>query len=170
MKKLMIIIFGLVLTVSQKVSAQQDCPIEKLIFATDLETMANLIDSNTLCFKEKIKGNDYKTFRVYINYLYKSSCPWVYHTNPEKEYLFVKFYEKYGYLYPQITAPKPNSPEFYVALKILTATDPKYFYQKTETRIPIKYTQWLRVQGLRNKFGEKSLLHLMEAVSKIIEN
>jgi hypothetical protein len=166
MKKF-IVIFLIAFAMIFKNNAQ--CPISELIFATDLETMANLIDENTDCFKEKLQQPDFVKYKKFVDYLYNNSYPWVYHTNQSKEKLFENFYKNYGGLaWPTITSPKPClTDQFYVAISNMVATDTAFFAKKDANGIPLKYIQWLRVRSLKQKYGEASVNHLMASVSKI---
>ncbi|MEI7688753.1 MAG: hypothetical protein WCI91_01050 [Candidatus Nomurabacteria bacterium] len=143
--------------------------IEKLILSTTLDEISDVIDNNVSCIKETLNNQKYEKFKFKINYLYKTSYIWVYHKNPEKERLFNKFYQTYGYLYPSLLSIKPTSGIFYDALNEMIASDPKYFSQIQKTNIPLKYIQWMRVKGLKEKFGEASVIRLMQSASKIID-
>ena len=143
--------------------------VEKLILSTTLDEISDVIDNNVSCIKETLNNQKYEKLKFKINYLYKTSYIWVYHKNLEKERLFNKFYQTYGYLYPSLTSIKPTSGIFYDALKEMVASDPKYFAQTQKTNIPLKYIQWMRVKGLKEKFGEASVIRLMQSASKIID-
>ena len=160
-------IFCIVLLVFFVTISKAQC-IEQLAMSTNPDEICDVINSNVSCLRETLNRNEYRAYKVKINYLYTSSYPWVYHTNPEKEKLFNNFYDRFGYLYPSLISAKPTNPEFYQALKEIIATDPNYFKQVQETKIPIKYIQWMRVKGMCNKFGDASIVRLMQSASKIV--
>jgi hypothetical protein len=49
----------------------------------------------------------------------------------------------------------------------MVSTDPAFFVQKKATRIPIKYQQWLTIQNLNKKYGERNIILLTNAAAKI---
>ncbi len=167
MRRLIFLSLFTVITLTSNIGRAQ-C-IEQLILSTTLDEISDIIDNNVSCIKETLNKKEYKKFRFKVNYLYKTSFIWVYHKNPEKERLFNIFYQTYGYLYPSLNSIKPNSGIFYDALKEIVASDPKYFYQTQKTNIPLKYIQWMRVKGLKEKFGEASVIRLMQSASKIVD-
>jgi hypothetical protein len=164
MKKLLIIFL---LAVSfNAVKAQ--CPINDLLSNKDPLVIAGLIEANTDCIKQTLTQNpEYANIKVYIDYVYNKSAPWIYHTNPAKEKLFAEFYQNWSSAYPTVTSNVPDNADFYRALAAMVKTDPDYFEQKKETRIPVKYQQWLFVKGLIEKHGERNVSILANAASKI---
>ena len=90
-----VVLFLLAFGMIAAVKAQ--CPINDILTTRDPQVIANLIDNNTDCIKQALTQNpDYQNFKMYVDYLYNSSSPWVYHTNPDKEKLFNNFYDKWG--------------------------------------------------------------------------
>jgi hypothetical protein len=149
-------------------AAMAQCPINEILTTRDPSTIANLIDNNTDCIKQALTQNpDYQNYKVYVDYLYNTASPWVYHTNPAKEKLFADFYEKWGKDYPGLHAPKPTSEDFYKAVDAMVATDPVYFAQAKATKIPAKYIQWLYVRDITQKYGERNVIILTNAAAKI---
>jgi hypothetical protein len=149
-------------------AAKAQCPINDILTNKDPLVIAGLIEANTDCLKQSLtQSPELASVRVYIDYVYNTSAPWIYHTNLQKEKLFEEFYETYGSIYPVISANLPESHEFYEAIKTMVATDPDYFVQKKETRVPIKYQQWLYVKGLIATYGERNVTILANAASKI---
>ncbi|MBC7401400.1 MAG: hypothetical protein H7289_15785 [Mucilaginibacter sp.] len=149
-------------------AAKAQCPINEILTTKDPQTIAGLIEGNTDCIKQSLTQNpEYQSFRVYVDYLYNTSAPWIYHTNSQKEKLFEDFYTAWGKAYPTMSSAAPDSPEFYVAVKVMVATDPTFFTQKKETKVPIKYQQWLHVKTLIAKYGERNVTLLANATSKI---
>jgi hypothetical protein len=149
-------------------SAKAQCPIDDIIGTRDLQTIATMIDNNTDCIKIALATNpEYADFKVYLDYLYNSSRPWVYHTNPDKEKLFSDFYAKWGTLYPNLHADLPVTGEFYKAMKEMVATDPVFFAQNKHSLIPSKYKEWMYVQDLNRKYGTLAVIHAENAAAKI---
>lgn len=149
-------------------SAKAQCPINDILTNKDPLVIAGLIEANTDCLKQSLtQSPEYASIKVYIDYVFNTSAPWIYHTNQQKEKLFEEFYETYGSIYPTINANLPESHEFYEAITTMIATDPEYFVQKKETRVPIKYQQWLYVKGLMSTYGERNVTILANAASKI---
>ncbi|MDB4924606.1 hypothetical protein [Mucilaginibacter sp.] len=149
-------------------ASKAQCPINEIITTKEPQVIASLIDNNTDCIKQSLLQNpEYQSFRVYIDYLYNTSSPWVYHTNPEKEKLFVDFYTKWGEAYPTMRSPAPTDENFYTDLKAMIATDPGFFAQQKVTKIPVKYQQWLYVKKLNKKYGERNIELLTNAAAKI---
>jgi hypothetical protein len=148
--------------------AKAQCPINEILTTKDPQTIAGLIEGNTDCIKQALTQNpEYQSFRSYVDYLYNTSAPWVYHTNPQKEKLFEDFYNTWGKVYPTMSSAAPVNFEFYAAIKTMIAADPAFFTQKKETKIPIKYQQWLHVKTLVAKYGERNVTLLANAASKI---
>ncbi len=148
--------------------AKAQCPINDILTTKDPQTIASLIEGNTDCLRQALTQNpDFHTFRVYIDYLYNTSTPWIYHTNLQKEKLFTDFYNTWGKTYPTMSSKMPESPEFYAAVKEMVATDPAFFTQKKETKIPVKYQQWLYVKNLVAKYGERNVVILANATGKL---
>ena len=146
------------------------CPITELVFASDLETMANLINDNAGCFKEKLKEPGFERYKAIVDNLYNFSYPWVYHTIPGKERLFENFYSQWGSTWPTLLSPKPVkscSADFYAAIDQMVASDPFFFSKKDAQGIPFKYIDWLRVRDLKQKYGTQSVVNLMAATRKI---
>lgn len=150
------------------ISAKAQCPINEILTTKEPQVIAGLIEANTDCIRQALTQNpEYQGFRVYVDYLYNTSTPWIFHTNLQKEKLFQDFYEKWGQAYPTMSSPAPADEEFYVAIKEMVATDPAYFVQHKETKIPIKYQQWLYVKNLLAKYGERNVMLLANATAKI---
>jgi hypothetical protein len=150
------------------VATKAQCPINDILTTKDPQTIASMIENNTECIRQSLIQNpDFQNFRVYVDYLYNTSSPWIYHTNLQKENLFEDFYNKWGEAYPTMSSLKPENPEFYEAVKTMVATDPAFFAQKKETAIPIKYQQWLYVKTLVAKYGERNVVLLANATAKI---
>lgn len=148
--------------------AKAQCPINEILTTRDPQNIAGLIEGNTDCIKQALTQNpEYQSFRVYVDYLYNTSAPWIYHTNPQKEKLFEDFYKTWGKAYPTMSSATPANPEFYAAVKAMVAADPLFFKQKKETKVPIKYQQWLYVKHLVAKYGERNVTLLANATSKI---
>ena len=163
MKKLL-----LVCLLAFGMNAAAQCPINEILTTRDPQNIANLIENNTDCIKQSLTQNpEYQNFKVYIDYLYNTSSPWVYHTNPEKEKLFNDFYATWGAAYPSMRSPAPTSEGFYKAVQAMVATDPAFFVQKKATPIPVKYQQWLTIQNLNKKYGERNIVILTNAAAKI---
>lgn len=149
-------------------AARAQCPISDILTTKEPQAIAALIDANTDCLQQALTQNpDYQNFRVYVDYIYNTSTPWIFHTNPQKEELFQDFYAKWGKVYPSMKSPMPDDPEFYAAIKEMIATDPTYFIQRKETKIPVKYQQWLYVKNLIAKYGERNVVALANATAKI---
>jgi len=149
-------------------TTKAQCPITEILVTRDLSTIASMIDNNTECIKQELVYNpQYSNFKVYLDYLYNTSSPWIYHTNPQKEKLFADFYAKWGKEYPTLRSDMPMNGEFYKAMKEMVATDPKYFAQNTRTLIPSKYKEWMYVQDLNRKYGVQSVIHAENAAAKI---
>jgi hypothetical protein len=164
MKKLLII---LLITVGFN-TAKAQCPVNEMLSNKDPLVIAGLIEANTDCLKQTLVQNpEYASIRVYIDYIYNTSAPWIYHTNLQKEKLFEEFYQTWGTAYPSVTANLPDNKEFDEAVKEMIATDADYFVQKKETRVPLKYQQWLYVKGLKEKHGERNVNILANAAAKI---
>jgi hypothetical protein len=154
--------FGMIAT------SKAQCPINEILTTRDPQTIANLIDNNTDCIKQSLRQNpEYQHFRRYVDYLYNTSSIWVYHTYPEKEKLFAAFYAKWGAAYPTMRSPAPDSPDFYKDMQAIVATDTAFFAQKKVTKIPARYKQWLSVQALTQKYGERSIILLTNAAARI---
>ncbi|TSJ40464.1 hypothetical protein FO440_11960 [Mucilaginibacter corticis] len=150
------------------VATKAQCPINEILTTKDPQTIATLIENNTECIKESLTQNpEFQNFRVYVDYLYNTSRPWIYHTNLQKEKLFADFYATWGLAYPTMSSPAPADPEFYEALKAMVATDPAFFTQRKETKIPVKYQQWLYVKSLIAKYGERNVVALANAAGKV---
>src|SRR5258708_37174738 len=100
MKKALLICL---LAFGMSATGKAQCPINEILTTRDPQNIASLIENNTDCIKQSLTQNtDYTGFKVYLDYLYNSSSPWVYHTNPEKEKLFTEFYSKWGKEYPAV--------------------------------------------------------------------
>ncbi|HEY9535823.1 MAG TPA: hypothetical protein VIQ77_14905 [Mucilaginibacter sp.] len=150
------------------ISAKAQCPINEILTTKEPQAIANLIEANTDCIRQALTQDpEYQHFRVYVDYLYNTSTPWVFHTNLQKEKLFQDFYTIWGQAYPTMSSPAPANPEFYAAIKEMVGTDPAYFTQRKATRIPIKYQQWLYVKNLVAKYGERNIILLTNATAKI---
>ena len=150
------------------VATKAQCPINEILTTKDPQTIASLIENNTECIKESLTQiPEFQNFRVYVDYLYNTSRPWIYHTNLQKEKLFTDFYATWGQAYPTMSSTPPADPEFYEAIKTMVATDPAYFTQKKETKIPVKYQQWLYVKNLIAKYGERDVVALANAAGKV---
>ncbi|MDB5010586.1 MAG: hypothetical protein JWQ06_1375, partial [Mucilaginibacter sp.] len=149
-------------------TTKAQCPINDIFVTRDLQTIATIIDNNTDCIKQALAYNpDYANFKIYLDYLYNTSNPWVYHTNPEKEKLFTEFYSKWGKDYPTLLSKAPASDEFYKAINEMVATDPEFFAQNKPTKIPLKYKEWLYVKDLNRKYGVQTVIHAENAAAKI---
>jgi hypothetical protein len=149
-------------------AAKAQCPINDILTNKDPLVIAGLIEANTDCLKQTLtQSPEYASVRVYVDYVFNTSAPWIFHTNLPKEKLFEDFYVTWGNAYPSVNSNQPDNQEFYDALKVMVATDPDYFVQKKETRIPVKYQQWLYVKGLNAKYGERNVTILAKAASKI---
>ncbi|MDB5004144.1 MAG: hypothetical protein JWQ34_2369 [Mucilaginibacter sp.] len=149
-------------------TAKAQCPINDILTTKDPQTIASLIENNIDCIRQALTQNpDYQTFKVYVDYLYNTSTPWIYHTNVQKEKLFEDFYNTWGEAYPTMSSTAPVNPDFYAAVKTMIATDPAFFAQKKETKIPLKYQQWLYVKNLVAKYGERNVVILANATGKI---
>ncbi len=149
-------------------AAKAQCPINEILSSKDPLVIAGLIEANTDCIKQTlIQSPEYTNVKVYIDYVYNISAPWIYHTNLVKEKLFEEFYEKWSSIYPSVNANLPDSKEFYEAVADMVETDQEYFAQKKETRVPVKYQQWLYVKGLKEKYGERNINILANAAAKI---
>ncbi|MDB5117169.1 MAG: hypothetical protein JWQ79_2661 [Mucilaginibacter sp.] len=158
----------LVCLVAFGMKAAAQCPINEILTTRDPQIIASLIENNTDCIKQSLTQNpEYQNFKVYVDYLYNTSSPWVYHTNPDKEKLFNDFYAKWGDAYPTMRSTEPASPEFYKAVQAMVATDPAFFVQKKETKIPVRYKQWLYVKDITRKYGERNVILLTNAAAKI---
>ena len=156
------------LALGMNATTKAQCPITEILVTRDLSTIASMIDNNTECIKQELVYNpQYSNFKVYLDYLYNTSSPWIYHTNPQKEKLFADFYAKWGKEYPTLRSDMPMNGEFYKAMKEMVATDPKYFAQNTRTLIPSKYKEWMYVQDLNRKYGVQSVIHAENAAAKI---
>ncbi|MCC8425588.1 hypothetical protein [Mucilaginibacter sp. UR6-11] len=144
------------------------CPINEILTTKDPQTIAGLIDGNTDCLRQALTQNpEYQNFRVYVDYLYNTSSPWIYHTNLQKEKLFQDFYNTWGDAYPTMSSSAPVNPGFYDAVKAMVATDPAFFAQRRDTKVPVKYQQWLYVKNLIAKYGERNVVLLANATAKI---
>jgi hypothetical protein len=66
-----------------------------------------------------------------------------------------------------MSSTAPVNPDFYDAVKAMVATDPAFFTQKKETKVPVKYQQWLYVKNLVAKYGERNVVILANATGKI---
>jgi hypothetical protein len=156
------------LALGMSAATKAQCPINEILVTRDLQAIAMMIDNNTECIKQALTQNpEYANFKVYIDYLYNTSSPWIYHTNPQKEKLFTDFYSKWGKEYSCLHAAVPVSAEFYKAVDEMVATDPAFFAQNKPTKIPSKYKEWLYVQDLNRKYGVMSVLHAENAAAKI---
>jgi hypothetical protein len=150
------------------ITVKAQCPINEILTTKDPQTIAGLIEGNTDCIKQALTQNpEYQSFKVYVDYLYNTSSPWIYHTNPQKEKLFEDFYKTWGKAYPTMSSAAPENPEFYAALKTMVDSDPAFFKQKKDTKVPIKYQHWLYVKHLITKYGERKVTLLANAASKI---
>lgn len=150
------------------VAARAQCPISEILTTKEPQAIATLIENNTDCLRQALTQNpEYQNFRVYIDYIYNTSTPWIFHTNLQKDKLFQDFYDRWGQAYPTMSSPAPEDPEFYAALKEMVATDPIFFTQHKETKIPVKYQQWLYVKNLIAKYGERNVVILANATAKI---
>lgn len=149
-------------------ATKAQCPINEILTVKDPQTIASMIENNTECIRQSLIQNpEYQSYRVYVDYLYNTSNPWIYHTNLQKEKLFEDFYKTWRKVYPTMSSAKPENPGFYEALRVMVATDPAFFAQKKETAIPIKYQQWLYVKNLVAKYGERNVVQLANATAKI---
>jgi hypothetical protein len=149
-------------------AAKAQCPINDILTTKDPQVIAGLIENNTDCLRQALTQNgEYQNFRVYVDYLYNTSSPWIYHTNLQKEKLFEDFYTAWGEAYPTMSSAVPSSTEFDDAVKAMVATDPAFFTQRKETKVPIKYQQWLYVKNLIAKYGERNVVLLANATAKI---
>jgi hypothetical protein len=156
------------LALGMNATTKAQCPINEILVMRDLSNIANMIDNNTECIKQALVYNpEYTGFKMYLDYLYNTSSPWVYHTNPEKEKLFADFYSKWGKEYPSLRSEMPMNGEFYKAMKEMVATDPAFFKQEKRTLIPSKYKEWLYVQDLNRKYGVNAVIHAENAAAKI---
>lgn len=148
--------------------AKAQCPINEILTTKQPQAIATLIEANTDCIRQALtQSAEYRNFRVYVDYLYNTSIPWIFHTDLQKEKLFQDFYTTWGTAYPTMSSPAPVDPEFYAAIKEMVATDPAYFTQRKDTKIPIKYQQWLYVKNLVAKYGERNIILLANAAAKI---
>ena len=165
MKSALIIVllaFGLTAT------TKAQCPINDILATHDLQAIASMIDNNTDCIKQALSTNpEYATYKDYLDYLYNSSSPWVYHTHPDKEKLFAEFYSKWGSAYPTLLSKAPTSEEFYKAMDAMIDTDPDFFKQNKPTKIPVAYKHWMYVQDLTRKYGAIAVLNAENAAAKI---
>lgn len=149
-------------------NAAAQCPINDVLTTRDPQNITALIENNTDCFKQAITQNlEYSQFKTYLDYIYNNASGWVYHAYPEKEQLFAKFYEKWGKDYPAMGSPLPSSPEFYKDMNTLMASDPKFFQQTKDTKVPLKYMQWLYVRRMNERYGAQTVLNLTNAVGKL---
>jgi len=149
-------------------ATKAQCPITDILATRDLQTIATMIDNNTDCIKVALTTNpEYSGFKQYVDYLYNTSGPWIYHTNPDKEKLFADFYSKWGKEYPTLKSTEPTSKEFYAAMDAMIATDPAFFKQSKETKIPAVYKHWLYVQDLDRRYGAVAVLNAENATAKI---
>lgn len=165
MKKALIVCL---LAFGMNATAWAQCPINEILTTKDPQAIASLIENNTDCIKQSLTQNtDYQNLKVYVDYLYNTASPWVYHTNPDKEKLFDDFYAKWGTAYPNMHSPVPATAEFTKAVQAMVATDPAFFVQQKETAVPIRYQQWLHVKNLNSKYGERTIVLLTNAASKI---
>ncbi|GAB2976238.1 hypothetical protein GCM10027049_08800 [Mucilaginibacter puniceus] len=165
MKKVLIAC-ALAFGISATTKAQ--CPINEILTTRDIVNVANMIDANTDCIKQALTHNpEYQSFKTYVDFLYNHSRPWIFHTNPQKEKLFIDFYQKWGNEYPTLTAAVPQSEEFKKDVAAMIATDPEFFKQKKETAVPQQYKQWLYVQDLNRRYGENKVVNLAVSTSKI---
>jgi hypothetical protein len=156
------------LALGMNATTKAQCPINDILVTSDLSVIASMIDNNTDCIKQELVYNpDYQNFKMYLDYLYNTSSPWIYHTNPQKEKLFNDFYGKWGKAYPSLRSALPVEGEFYKAMKEMVATDPKFFEQSKHTLIPTKYKEWLYVQDLNRKYGTLTVTHAENAAAKI---
>ena|ERR1700761_1824126 len=156
------------LALGMNATTKAQCPINEILVTRDLSSIASMIDNNTECIKQALVYNpEYSNFKVYLDYLYNTSSPWIYHTNPEKEKLFADFYSKWGKEYPTLLSEMPMNGEFYKAMKEMVATDPAFFKQEKRTLIPSKYKEWLYVQDLNRKYGVNAVIHAENAAAKI---
>jgi hypothetical protein len=149
-------------------STKAQCPINDILTTKDPQIIAGLIENNTDCLRQALTQNpEYQNFRVYVDYLYNTSSPWIYHTNLQKEKLFEDFYNTWGEVYPTMSSTTPLNSDFYDAVKAMIATDPAFFIQRKETKVPVKYQQWLYVKNLIAKYGERNIIQLANATAKI---
>ena len=149
-------------------AAKAQCPISDILTTKEPPAIAALIEANTDCLRQALTQNpEYQNLRIYVDYIYNTSTPWIFHTNLPKEKLFEDFYKKWGNVYPTMSSPAPTDLEFYAAIKEMVATDPTYFTQHKVTKIPIKYQQWLYVKNLIAKYGEHNVVVLANAAAKI---
>ncbi len=148
--------------------AKAQCPITEILTTSDVQVVANMIESNTDCIKQSLTQNpEYQNFKIYVDRLYNGASPWIYHTYPVKEKLFNEFYAKWGKEYPNLKSTVPTSDEFKKDVAAMIATDPKFFAQIKPTDMPVRYKQWLYVQDLNKRYGENKVLSLANATSKI---
>jgi len=156
------------LALGMNATTKAQCPINEILATRDLSKIANMIDNDSECIKQALVYNpEYIGFKMYLDYLYNTSSPWIYHTNPEKEKLFADFYSKWGKEYPSLRSEMPMNGEFYKAMKEMVATDPAFFKQEKHTLIPSKYKEWLYVQDLNRKYGVNAVIHAENAAAKI---
>ncbi|HEY0245653.1 MAG TPA: hypothetical protein VGC01_08830 [Mucilaginibacter sp.] len=149
-------------------TTKAQCPINDILVTRDLQTIAAIIDDNTDCIKQALSQNpEYANYKEYLDYLYNTSSPWVYHTNPEKEKMFADFYAKHGAEYPTLLSKAPESADFYKDMQAIVASDPEFFAQSKATKIPLKYKAWLYVKDLNRKYGEQTVLHAENAAGKV---
>jgi|SRR6187402_193575 len=162
------VLFACLLAFGMNTATKAQCPITEILTTRDIQTVANLIENNTDCIKQSLTQNsEYLSFKMYVDYLYNSSTPWIYHTNPQKEKLFSDFYTKWGKDYPTLRANVPTSEEFKKDVAAMVATDPEFFKQGKESAVPQKYKQWLYVQDMNKRYGEHKVLSLANAVAKV---
>jgi hypothetical protein len=144
------------------------CPINDILTTRDLSAIASMIENNTDCIKQALTQNpEYANYKEYLDYLYNTSKPWIYHTDPEKEKQFAAFYAKHGAEYPTMSSKAPESADFYKDMAAIVASDPEFFAQAKETKIPLKYKAWLYVQSLNRKYGEQTVVHAENAAAKV---
>lgn len=149
-------------------TSKAQCPINEILTTRDIQTVANMIEGNTDCIKQELTQNEeYQGFKAYVDYLYNSTKPWIYHTNPEKEKLFTEFYTKWAKDYPTLNSAAAITDEFKKDMAAMVATDPAYFKQNKATAVPQKYREWLYVQDLKKRYGENKVLSLANAAAKI---
>jgi len=149
-------------------ATRAQCPINDILATRDLQTIATMIDNNTECIKQALTTNpEYANFKEYLDYLYNSSSPWIYHTYPEKEKLFAAFYAKWGSEYPTLLSKAPASADFYKDMDAMVATDPDFFKQAKPSKIPAVYKHWMYVQDLNRKYGMVAVLNAENAAAKI---
>ena len=150
------------------------CPISEVIAAYNAgaDSTARLIDKNTDCIRQILQKPGNSKYQTMVDNLYRSSSPWVYHTDTSKEKMFVNFYGKWGKIWPTVTTTKPEksqNQDFYTAIDALTATDPSFFKEKDDG-VPVNYINWLAVQSLNKKFGgPDKVLSLMKSIEKIVD-